>query len=302
MYLEYISGDKKYKREIPKNRILKLIFDRIKIQSMKSIKLILIGIISLAMFSCENYSIVDEYKKTTEKTNQDSNESNKPDNTEETTNEIVDMGPIYGIDISRYQGDEISLMDKSKDSLSFVICRASEGVTYSDPNFQTNWKITKEKGYIRGAYHFYSSVDNPEQQAEHFLSLLSDLEVTDLPPIIDFEESSIAKGSNKEQVIEDLWKFIFLVEEKSGRKPIIYTDVNIGNSYLTASRFANYTLWIANYTSAESPTIPGAWKGMEWVLWQKSDNYTFDNIQNDFDVFNGNIADLKKFIAESVVK
>lgn len=266
---------------------------------MKITSLVLFGIISIALFSCDNTTDNSDPTNPVENKDKDSTKAIAPiDNPEK----VSDQSPVYGIDISKYQGDEMDLLNKSEDSLSFVICRSSQGITYTDPNFSKNWKEIKEKGFIRGAYHFYMSDDSPEQQAEHFLSLISDLEATDFPPVIDFEELSIAEGSDKEQVIEDLWTFIFLIEEKSGRKPIIYTDVNIGNSYLTASRFANYTLWIANYTSAESPTMPGAWKGMDWTLWQKTDDYHFENIQNDFDLFNGDLDDLKKSISGSNTK
>ena len=62
---------------------------------------------------------------------------------------------VYGIDVSDFQGDEVDFLDKQKDSLSFVICKATEGITYTDPEFQNNWKTIPEKGFIRGAYHFY---------------------------------------------------------------------------------------------------------------------------------------------------
>ncbi|MFK7785897.1 MAG: GH25 family lysozyme [Crocinitomicaceae bacterium] len=246
---------------------------------------------------------------TTETTSEDNlpNEQNSETTVDDETssnsnNEVVEASITYGIDISKWQGDEMSLLSKENDSLSFVICRSSEGITYTDPTFVQNWKLCKEKGFIRGAYHFYLSDDAPEEQAEHFANVIKDMEDSDLPPIIDFEEGSIAKGSNKETVIEDLWKFIFALEQKTGRTPIIYTDENIGNSYLTASRFTNYPLWVANYTNAEAPTMPGAWKGTDWMLWQKSDNYQVENIKNDFDCFNGSISDLNAFISNTILK
>jgi lysozyme len=195
----------------------------------------------------------------------------------------------------------MSLLTKENDSLNFVICRSTEGITYTDPTFANNWKLCKEKGFIRGAYHFYRSDDDPSAQVDNFLNAIKGMEDSDLPPIIDFEEESIASGSDKETVIEDLWKFIFLLEQKTGRTPIIYTDENIGNSYLTAARFANYPLWIADYNPGTEPRMPGAWKGMKWVLWQKTDKYMFENIQDDFDSFNGSMDDLKSFISGSIL-
>ena len=46
-----------------------------------------------------------------------------------------------GIDISKYQGDEVAMLNKHKDALSFIICKATEGVTFTDPDFIMNWKL-----------------------------------------------------------------------------------------------------------------------------------------------------------------
>ena len=40
---------------------------------------------------------------------------------------------VYGIDISHHQNNEIDFISKTSDSLSFVICKATEGVTYTEP-------------------------------------------------------------------------------------------------------------------------------------------------------------------------
>ncbi|MFT5858898.1 MAG: lysozyme [Flavobacteriaceae bacterium] len=81
----------------------------------------------------------------------------------------------------------MSLIDKSTDSLGFIICRSGQENTYTDPKFSANWKMIKEKGFIRGASHFYVSDDDPQTQATHFLGLISYLDDQDLSPVVDFE-------------------------------------------------------------------------------------------------------------------
>lgn len=267
---------------------------------MKTIYYPLLALLLIGFAACTTETNSDDSSE--KETDNSSESTEKEESTTPDEEEVVEASITYGIDISKYQGDEMSLLTKENDSLNFVICRSSEGITYIDPTFSNNWKLCKEKGFIRGAYHFYISNDDPTAQAEHFASVISDLQDSDLPPVIDFEEGSIAAGSDKETVIEDLWKFIFLLEQKTGRTPIIYTDENIGNSYLTAARFANYPLWIANYTNAKTPSMPGAWEGSDWVLWQKSDTYKFENITDDFDCFNGSLDKLKAFIASTILK
>lgn len=203
---------------------------------------------------------------------------------------------VYGIDISKYQGDEISFMNKKTDSLHFVICKATEGITYTDPDFARNWSIISEKKFIRGAYHFYRCNDDPIVQAKNYLRAIADLQKTDFPPIIDFEEGGIDKSQSVEQIQATLLIFIKEIENKLKRRPIIYTDVNTGNEYLNNPTFSNYPLWIANYNNKKQPDLPQTWKNSKWFLWQKSANYKIGSKVNDFDLFNGSLNDLQKLI------
>jgi len=204
---------------------------------------------------------------------------------------------VYGIDISKFQGKELSILDTKKDSLSFVIAKATEGVTYTDPDFATNWKVIAAKGLIRGSYHFYRSHDAPQAQAQNYLSKISDLRETDLPPIVDFEEGSLDGSESVQKVQADLLQFLQFLEKRVNRMPMIYTDIHTGDKYLDTPEFAKYPLWIANYRKGNDPELPAAWKASNWLFWQKSDSYTIGSDQNDFDIFNGNIEELKEFIS-----
>ncbi len=203
---------------------------------------------------------------------------------------------IYGIDISKYQGDEVELLDKSTDSLGFVICKGTEGNTYVDPDFETNWATIEEKGFIRGVYHFYRSDDDPETQSSNFLSILGDLDATNFSPMVDVEGGGIDASQSVETVQNDLLSFLQIIEEKTGRTPIIYTDVSEGDKYFSSDAFAKYPLWIADYSGEEEPRMPGVWANTEWTLWQKMDDYLIGSVENDFDVFNGSLVELQKFI------
>ena len=150
-------------------------------------------------------------------------------------NTVEKVNFVYGIDISKYQGDEIDFLSKKADSLSFVICKATEGITYTDPDFKHNWNMISEKKFIRGAYHFYRSNDDPKAQAENFIQALATIEKTDLPPIIDFEEGGIDQTQSVEQIQATLLVFIAAVEKSLNRKVIIYTDVNTCLLYTSPS-------------------------------------------------------------------
>ena len=206
-----------------------------------------------------------------------------------------EANPIYGIDISEWQGDIINSLTPTQDSLVFVFCKASQGVGFTDPRFKENWTAIKQKGFIRGAYHFYMTKDNPIQQAEHFASLMKDIQATDIAPVIDFEGGGIEQGETPEAVQTSLKTFIQRLESLLSRKPIIYTNIPTANKYLSAE-FSEYALWIADYEEKIKPNLPVIWEAKDWTFWQKSPNHEIGSEKVDLDVFNGTITDLRDFI------
>lgn len=203
---------------------------------------------------------------------------------------------IFGIDISHYQGEEIDYLNNKSDQLTFVICKATEGVTVIDPDFSNNWAMIKDMKITRGAYHFYHCADDPTQQAAFFLTTLGTLAKTDFPPIVDFEENSIDTSCNKADIQKNLLQFLTILQQKTGRKPILYTDTNTANAQITEPAFANYCLWIADYNLGAAPQVPSVWKTKSWSIWQKNPSYSIDTYTNDYDVFNGNKISFTKFI------
>jgi lysozyme len=220
--------------------------------------------------------------------------SNAPDTTN--TAPKYTLAQAYGIDISKYQGDEIDFIDKKQDTLAFVICKATEGVTMIDPDFKNNWAVITKKGFTRGAYHFYHCGDDPIKQADHFLSAVDSFSSADFPPIIDFEETSIDKTCAVNTIQSNLLVFLKEIKKRTNRTPIIYTDNNIGGRYLENQAFSEYPLFIADYQNGNTPRLPGAWKNQKWAIWQKSESYVIHSTTDDFDIFNGTIHELNKFI------
>ena len=196
----------------------------------------------------------------------------------------------YGIDISHYQGDVLELM-KTTDSLHFVIAKATEGTGYVDPDFRSNWREIKERGLIRGAYHFYRFGDDPVEQAQHFASQIQDIEYSDIAPVIDVEDGSLSRNVGKVQMNSDLLKFLQHLEMATKRKPIIYTNTSFSNEYLKDTDLSNYELWLAEYTKNQ-PRVPELWKDSGYLIWQNSQSYNDFSVTTDFDVFQGRLNEL----------
>lgn len=248
-------------------------------------------------YACADSS---KQKENTPTATEKSEETETPKKETQPKEKVVEnTKPAFGIDISSYQGNEINDLEKSRDSLDFIICKATQGVTFIDPMFQMNWTTIKEKGFIRGAYHFYVSSDNPSEQAEFFIERIKDIQPNDLPPVVDIEQGGIVGNIQPAEIQQSALTVLKTIEEQLHIKPIIYTNADFANKYLNNPEFANYPLWIADYESEKEPVLPIVWQEKGYVLWQKSDTYKIQNYTNDEDYFNGDLESLKAFIKKS---
>lgn len=203
-------------------------------------------------------------------------------------NKLSNLDTIhYGLDISHYQGDLLSEMDSS-DSIKFIICKATQGTNYVDPDFRTNWHEIKTKGFIRGAYHFYDCSADPIAQADHFSNSIDDIERTDIAPILDIEQGGL-NGVSPEQMEMDILKFLERLESNLHRKPMIYTDYAFAQEYFKNSEIANYDLWLAEYNGEARPQVPDLWKSKGYEIWQRSDSYSIHSVHADLDVVFGSL-------------
>ena len=170
----------------------------------------------------------------------------------------------HGIDVSSHAGT----VDWEKLAMAghtFAFVKATEGVDLKDPAFDGHWSAMKAAGIVRGAYHFYVTEDDPEEQAAFFISIVK-LEPGDLVPVVDLE--LIGHGT-KDGLAERFQTFVELLEAHYGQKPIIYTsshfwDQHVWNEDL-GEGFGGHPLWVAEY-EVDAPTLPQGWT--DWHLWQ----------------------------------
>jgi len=198
-----------------------------------------------------------------------------------------------GLDISSYQGGLVKLL-ASGQKIQFIFCKATQGVTYVDPDFRTNWRTIPQKGFIRGAYHFYMCADDPIAQAQHFASQISDIQAGDMAPVLDIEQGCMTPTTNATKMQSDILIFLKELEKLTGRRPMLYTDFAFANQYLKETALQAYDLWLAEYSGTAQPRVPTLWKNKGYKIWQRSDNYSIDSEQTDFDVFYGPLSDLVK--------
>lgn len=53
---------------------------------------------------------------------------------------------------------------------SFAFAKATEGTSWSDPTFASNWANAAAEGKVRGAYHFFHPADSASSQAQFFMA------------------------------------------------------------------------------------------------------------------------------------
>jgi GH25 family lysozyme M1 (1,4-beta-N-acetylmuramidase) len=202
----------------------------------------------------------------------------------------------YGVDISHWNGNLV-VKDPLPDSLTFAICKATDGTSSYDHYFSRNWVHMKERGLVRGAYHFYEFPEDPITQANHYLNTLGPLEETDIAPILDIEYLGLPEDFSKSdlrQLHTDVVVFLRHVEAKTGRKPIIYASADFAHNNLNDTVFSKYPLWLAYHVKNKNlqspPHIPHPWKN--YKVWQRSPLYYIDAENVDLDVYYGKKADL----------
>ena len=156
-----------------------------------------------------------------------------------------------------------------------------------DENFADNFYQAREYGFIRGAYHFYSTKSPARQQAYHFLDKVK-LEPGDLPPVLDVEHKNPEQTTEEFQ--QDVLSWLHIVEDRYHVKPILYTYYKFKEKYLSDARFDGYPYWIAHYYVDKME-----YKG-EWKFWQHTDAGRLPGIKGyvDFNIYNGSYYDLKQ--------
>lgn len=180
-----------------------------------------------------------------------------------------------GIDVSHHSG-AIDWSEIPHPEYGFVYLKATEGVDDADPMFEQHWQSLEGGPIRRGAYHFYVTEDDPEEQARFFLSRVERLAPGDLPPVVDIE--LLGKGTSGDLGAK-LQRFLDIVERELGVKPVIYTGVNFWNAHLPDT-FGRYPLWIAEY-GVDEPRLPHGWS--QWHIWQFEENATLPGVEKGAD-------------------
>ena len=196
---------------------------------------------------------------------------------------------VEGIDISQHQGN-VDFVQVAQAGYRFAIAKCSEGADYKDPKFLANMQAIAQLNasgttFYAGAYHF-ARPDNRSGRsggetegrwfARQLLASEVNLDQNFLPPALDYEKYNDDGAQSNEEWVQG---FLDVVEQETGRRPMIYTGPNVWMYQLgNSARFIEYGLWEVDYdrSGAENGATPtpmpkndntASWP---WTLWQWS--------------------------------
>lgn len=202
-----------------------------------------------------------------------------------------DTFPVRGVDVSHYQGS-IDWNSLKAQNIMFAYIKATEGSTYKDGAFQTNWKNVARTDVRAGAYHFFSFESSGVNQADNFMNTVSVIDRM-LPPAIDIEPYGQYKSIRDiPAAISEISVWLNAVETKYGTRPVIYTTEAFYRDCI-AEAFPDYDIWIRSVYKQPSSSV-------QWTFWQYSNRARLNGYDGeerfiDLNAFHGSVEDFEVY-------
>lgn len=194
------------------------------------------------------------------------------------------MTAIKGIDISHWQGNPDFARVKAN-GIRYVILKATEGVNYVDPCFQTNVSAAIAAGLPVGAYHFLRFGD-VTAQVRDFLTAIQPYEIT-WPAAVDVENpenSTELSDLGRDKLTDRVLDFCAQVKA-AGYQPMVYSSRNwfYAAELLDAARIraAGIPIWLAWYGNAAPENTD---RSALCDVWQYASDGQVDGIGGHVDV------------------
>ena len=184
---------------------------------------------------------------------------------------------LEGMDVSSEDGN-VDWPAKVSSGMSFAWVKATEGTSYQNSFYASQYNGSQSAGLVRGAYHFaLPSSSSGQDQATYF----SDhgggwsRDGYTLPGVVDLEYNPYGEnacyGLSQTAMASWIRDFVSTYQNRWGRAPMIYTSTSWWNRCVGSAASditAVAPLWIARYSSTVGE-LPSGWDA--WATWQYSD-------------------------------
>jgi GH25 family lysozyme M1 (1,4-beta-N-acetylmuramidase) len=199
---------------------------------------------------------------------------------------------ILGLDVASYQR-KLNWASWAKKGKDFAYIKATEGTSYRNPYWHSQYYGAGNAGLIRGSYHFARPAGaSGKKQAAYFVIHGGGWKPdgTTLPGVLDIEYNPYGKtcyGLSKKKMVAWITDFTHEYKRRTTRDVVIYSTADwwtrcTGNT----KKFTNTNpLWAARYGTKTVGKLPGSWRVA--TFWQ----YTSRPL--DQDRFSGSMARLR---------
>lgn len=182
---------------------------------------------------------------------------------------------VLGIDVSHHQ-KAINWDTVKEQKISFAYIKATEGSTFRDSLFKSNYNLAKKAGVLVGAYHFFTFCSSARDQFRNFVQNAMAV-VGDLPPAVDVEFlGNCRKRPSIDSLHKELRYFLEKIRLEYGVTPIIYTTEDFYERY-RLDQFDEYHFWIRSINK------PPRFNSGNLVIWQYRVG-KINGIKNDVDL------------------
>lgn len=169
-----------------------------------------------------------------------------------------------GIDVSNWQR-YINYSQVKASGIEVVYIKASEGTTYKDPYFETNYQNAKANGLKVGFYHFLTARNTQQAraQAQFFASVISG-KSPDCKLAMDYEQ--FYEGNSIAEINQIALAFMERLQELTGKEVIVYSNLNDARNVFNSEISSRYPLWLAywgDYNNLQN--ISSNWQIFEGV-------------------------------------
>lgn len=212
---------------------------------------------------------------------------------------------VLGMDVSGWQ-PTVNWAAEYSQGARFAYVKATEGMTYTSPQFSRQYIGSTSVGMKRGGYHFaIPTASSGADQARYFVANGGgwSADGKTLPGLLDIEYNPYAALGNTcynmspSQLRSWVVDFTETYKKLTGRYPAVYTTTNWWTYCVGGMSDLNHLpLHIAAYN-----TVPGAMPSgySTYDIWQYSSTGPFSG---DSNVFNGTYNELQNFASNAGYK
>jgi beta-N-acetylhexosaminidase len=200
-----------------------------------------------------------------------------------------------GMDVSSAQGS-VDWQGAYNNGARFAYVKATEGTTYTNPSFSSQYNGSYNIGMIRGSYHFaHPDSSTGAAQADYFVAHGGGWsgDGRTLPPALSLQNNpggAQCYGLSASATVSWIKSFSDELHLKTNKYPMLSTTFDWWNSCTgNSSAFASTNpFWLDSFTSTPPSSVPTG--SSTWAMWQSASSGIYPGGQ---DQFNGTWARLQ---------